>query len=195
MRTGLLLRQTSPHTSHPLIHPWQDHRRGKQGRADTPAPPRHRRRSLVLFLRCSSRSNGAGSCAWCCPSRGATPCEGASSVAVSVAYHPSAQREAEARGLADALARFRAPDQDQMHILTLIDMSTDPTGEPIAPCCHGRPPASGDDDPAARQDRRDDGHLQPGVLDVDQGSAQTPRQPVRRGVLRSLLRAGGGHAR
>jgi len=29
-----------------------------------------------------------------------------------------------------------------------------------------------------QQDRRDDGHLQPGVLGVDQGGAQSPRQRV-----------------
>ena len=51
----------------------------------------------------------------------------------------------------------------------------------VAARCPGRPPAGGDDDPAAQQDRRDDGHLQPGVLGLDQGGAQAPRQPVRRG--------------
>ena len=53
-------------------------------------------------------------------------------VVALVAYHSAAQYEAEARGLADALARFPAPDQDQMDILTLIDMSTGPTGERVA---------------------------------------------------------------
>ena len=33
--------------------------------------------------------------------------------------------------------------------------------------------------PSAQQDRRDHGHLQPGVLGVDQEGAQAPRQPVR----------------
>ena len=33
----------------------------------------------------------------------------------------------------------------------------------VAAGCPRRPPASGDDDPAPQQDRRDDGHLQPGV--------------------------------
>src|SRR5665647_1580791 len=53
-------------------------------------------------------------------------------VVALVAYHSAAQYEAEARGLADALARFPAPDQDQMDILTLIDMSTGTTGERVA---------------------------------------------------------------
>src|ERR1035437_7344436 len=41
-------------------------------------------------------------------------------------------------------------------------------------------PSGGDDDPSAQQDRRDDGHLQPRVVDVDQGGTQAHRQPVRR---------------
>jgi hypothetical protein len=45
----------------------------------------------------------------------------------------------------------------------------------------GRPSAGGHDDPAAQQDHGDHGHLQPGVVGVDQGSAQAPRPRVRRG--------------
>jgi hypothetical protein len=48
-----------------------------------------------------------------------------------VAYHSAAQFEAEARGLADELACFLAPDPDQLDVLTLIDMSTSPTGERV----------------------------------------------------------------
>ena len=53
-------------------------------------------------------------------------------VVALVAYHSGAQFEAEERGLGDALARFPAPDQDQLDVLTLIDMSTSPTGERVA---------------------------------------------------------------
>jgi len=53
-------------------------------------------------------------------------------VVALVAYHSAAQFEAEERGLGDQLARFLAPDQDQLDVLTLIDMSTSPTGERVA---------------------------------------------------------------
>jgi hypothetical protein len=49
-----------------------------------------------------------------------------------VAYHSAAQFEADERGLGDELARFPAPDQDQLDVLTFIDMSTSPTGEWVA---------------------------------------------------------------
>ena len=52
-------------------------------------------------------------------------------VVALVAYHSAAQFEAEERGLAEELARFPAPDQDQLDVLTLIDMSTSPTGEQV----------------------------------------------------------------
>ncbi len=53
-------------------------------------------------------------------------------VVALVAYHSAAQYEAEERGLADELARFPEPDQDQLDVLTLIDMSTSPNGERVA---------------------------------------------------------------
>ena len=53
-------------------------------------------------------------------------------VVALVAYHSGAQFEAEERGLGDALARFPAPDQEQLDVLTLIDMSTSPAGERVA---------------------------------------------------------------
>jgi len=49
-----------------------------------------------------------------------------------VAYHSGAQFEAEERGLAGELARFPAPDRDQLDVLTFIDMSTSPSGERVA---------------------------------------------------------------
>ena len=53
-------------------------------------------------------------------------------VVALVAYHSGARFEAEERGLADVLARFPEPDPDQLDVLTLIDMSTSPTGERVA---------------------------------------------------------------
>lgn len=53
-------------------------------------------------------------------------------VVALVAYHSAAQFEAEERGLGDELAGFPAPDQDQLDVLTLIDMSTSPTGKRVA---------------------------------------------------------------
>lgn len=53
-------------------------------------------------------------------------------VVALVAYHSGARFEAEERGLADALARFHEPDSDQLDVLTLIDMSTSPTGKRVA---------------------------------------------------------------
>ena len=53
-------------------------------------------------------------------------------VVALVAYHSAAQFEAEERGLGDELARFPAPDRDQLDVLTLIDMSTSPTGGRVA---------------------------------------------------------------
>ena len=53
-------------------------------------------------------------------------------VVALVAYHSAAQFEAEERGLGDELARFAAPDQDQLDVLNLIDMSTSPAGERVA---------------------------------------------------------------
>lgn len=41
------------------------------------------------------------------------------------------QFEAEERCLCDELACFAAPDRDQLDVLTLIDMSTSPTGERV----------------------------------------------------------------
>ena len=53
-------------------------------------------------------------------------------VVALVAHHSGAQFEAEERGLGHELAHFSAPDQDELDALTLIDMSTSPTGEQIA---------------------------------------------------------------
>src|SRR5665647_2036616 len=53
-------------------------------------------------------------------------------VVALVAHHSGARFEAEERGLGDELARFPAPDQDQLDVLTFIDMSTIPTGEWVA---------------------------------------------------------------
>ena len=44
---------------------------------------------------------------------------------------PGARFEAQERGFADALAQFREPDRDELDVLTLIDMSTSPTGERV----------------------------------------------------------------
>jgi len=52
-------------------------------------------------------------------------------VVALVAHHSGAGFEAEERGLADALALFPEPDPDQLDVLTLIDMSTSPTGEQV----------------------------------------------------------------
>jgi hypothetical protein len=49
-----------------------------------------------------------------------------------VAYHSGARFEAEERGLSDALALFSEPDPDQLDVLTLIDMSTSPSGKLVA---------------------------------------------------------------
>jgi hypothetical protein len=49
-----------------------------------------------------------------------------------VAYHSGARFEAEERGLADELAFFPAPDQSELDVLTLIDMSTSSIGERVA---------------------------------------------------------------
>ena len=46
-------------------------------------------------------------------------------VVALVAFHFAG--EAEERGLGVELARFPAPDQDQLDVLTFIDMSTSPT--------------------------------------------------------------------
>ena len=53
-------------------------------------------------------------------------------VVALVAYHSGARFEAEERGLTDALAQFSEPDPDQLDVLTLIDMSTSPTGKRVA---------------------------------------------------------------
>jgi hypothetical protein len=53
-------------------------------------------------------------------------------VVALVAYHSGARYRAEERGLADALAQFSEPDPDELDLLTLIDMSTGPTGERVA---------------------------------------------------------------
>src|SRR5674476_886350 len=53
-------------------------------------------------------------------------------VVALVAHHSGAWFEAEERGFADALARFPEPDQDQLDVLTLIDMSTGPTGRRVS---------------------------------------------------------------
>jgi hypothetical protein len=55
-----------------------------------------------------------------------------SGVVALVAYHSAAHFEAEERGLGDELARFPEPDPDQLDVLTLMDMSTSPTGERVA---------------------------------------------------------------
>ena len=49
-------------------------------------------------------------------------------VVALVAHHSGSWFEAEERGSADALARFPEPALDQLDVLTLIDMSTGPTG-------------------------------------------------------------------
>lgn len=49
-----------------------------------------------------------------------------------VAYHSGARFEAEERGLADELASFPAPDQSELDVLTLIDLSTSPIGQRVA---------------------------------------------------------------
>jgi hypothetical protein len=53
-------------------------------------------------------------------------------VVALVAYHSGARYKAEERGLADALAQFSEPDPDELDLLTLIDMSTGPTGVRVA---------------------------------------------------------------
>jgi hypothetical protein len=53
-------------------------------------------------------------------------------VVALVAHHSGARFEAEERGLGDVLARFPEPDRDQLDVLTLIDMSTSPTGRRIS---------------------------------------------------------------
>src|SRR5680860_134963 len=53
-------------------------------------------------------------------------------VVALVAHHSGAWFEAEERGFADAIARFPEPDQDQLDVLTLIDMSTGPTGRRVS---------------------------------------------------------------
>ncbi|AYY15486.1 HD domain-containing protein [Actinobacteria bacterium YIM 96077] len=45
-----------------------------------------------------------------------------------VAYHSGAAYEAEERGLAAKLAAFGEPEQTNLDMLTLVDMSTGPTG-------------------------------------------------------------------
>lgn len=49
-----------------------------------------------------------------------------------VAWHTGSAFEAEERGLSGELAEFRQPDSDALDVLTLIDLSTGPRGEPIA---------------------------------------------------------------
>ena len=53
-------------------------------------------------------------------------------VVALVAYHSGARFEAEERGLADELASFPAPDQSELDVLTLIDLSTSPIGQRVA---------------------------------------------------------------
>jgi hypothetical protein len=53
-------------------------------------------------------------------------------VVALVAYHSGAEFEAEERGLAGALTQFPEPDPDQLDVLTLIDMSTSPTGRRVS---------------------------------------------------------------
>jgi len=54
-----------------------------------------------------------------------------SGVVALVAYHSGARFEAEERGFADALGQFPEPDRDELDVLTLIDMSTSPTGKRV----------------------------------------------------------------
>jgi len=53
-------------------------------------------------------------------------------VVALVAHHSGALFEAEERGMIDALAQFPEPDSDQLDVLTLIDMTTSPTGKRVA---------------------------------------------------------------
>ena len=57
---------------------------------------------------------------------------GASQVVVSlVAYHSGSWFEAQERGLLAQLAQIPAPPPDLLDLLTYIDMTTDPAGEPV----------------------------------------------------------------
>lgn len=49
-----------------------------------------------------------------------------------VAYHTGAEYEADERGLAHELAAFERPDQYLLDVLTLVDLSVGPTGEPMS---------------------------------------------------------------
>lgn len=48
-----------------------------------------------------------------------------------VAYHTGAEYEAAERGLAEQLARFDRPDQDDLDVLILADLCTGPTGDRV----------------------------------------------------------------
>ena len=58
---------------------------------------------------------------------------GAPGVVVSlVAYHSGARYEAAERGMAESLARFAAPAERDLDILTLADLSTAPNGARVS---------------------------------------------------------------
>lgn len=48
-----------------------------------------------------------------------------------VAFHSGAVFEAEERGLLAQLQRFQAPPTELLDVVTLLDMTTGPTGEPV----------------------------------------------------------------
>lgn len=48
-----------------------------------------------------------------------------------VAFHTGAEFEAEERGLLDRLLPFDPPDQDELDLLILADLTTSPTGERV----------------------------------------------------------------
>ena len=50
-----------------------------------------------------------------------------------VAWHTGAVQEARSRGLLTQLSAIAEPDQDDLDALTLIDLTTSPTGTPVRP--------------------------------------------------------------
>lgn len=56
------------------------------------------------------------------------------SIVSLVAWHTGAGQEAHSRGLLTQLSAFDEPDQDDLDALTLIDLTTSPTGTPVLPC-------------------------------------------------------------
>ncbi len=53
-------------------------------------------------------------------------------VVALVAHHSGARFEAEERGLAHELAKFPEPDDEQLDVLTLVDMTVGPRGQRVS---------------------------------------------------------------